>query len=75
MDYEAMSAKERLEQDRLDALERERRLADQEVLAKQEAINYLVTHDAEAAAEYGALLATAKETDTQSSNDAPGEDE
>jgi hypothetical protein len=51
----------RADQDRLDREELERRQAAQAELAKTEAINYLRTHDAEAAAEHAALMATRTE--------------
>jgi len=55
-----MSEKEH-EQDRLDREVREQREAAQQVLAEQEAANYLRTHDAQAAAEYAFLMATRTE--------------
>ena len=59
--YEALSPQERKEQDRLDREERERRDAEQDKLAAQEAVNYVRTHDAEAAEQYAALTATMSE--------------
>ena len=61
MDEEQTQAQLRREQDRLDRAEEVRRAAERDALSRQEAVNYIRTHDAEAAEQFAALAATISE--------------
>ena len=61
MDEEQTQAQLRREQDRLDRAEEVRRAAERDALSRQEAMNYIRTHDAEAAEQFAALTATMSE--------------